>query len=172
MDVRTIDHVNLRIPTNGIENAVAFYGDRLDFGIERLDAYRGGNGSFFDVRLAPVYVIRLRPTEAFESSTGTNYNYVAVVVDSDIVSIKETLAAAGAPVANESQAPLGATGRAPAVYVDDPFGYRVELKAAVEYGTEASEPPRDALLRPNASRSTSTRIESRVHRVVRLPMAE
>ena len=51
-------------------------------------------------------------------------------------------------------------------------GYRVELKAAVEYGTEASEPPRDALLRPNASRSTSTRIESRVHRVVRLPMAE
>jgi hypothetical protein len=46
MDVRTIDHVNLRIPTNGIENTVAFYGDRLDFGIERLDAYRDGNGSF------------------------------------------------------------------------------------------------------------------------------
>ena len=36
--------------------------------------------------------------------------------------------AAGVDVEMELDAPLGATGRAPAVYVEDPFGYRSELK--------------------------------------------
>jgi len=132
MDVQTIDHVNLRIPTDGVEDAVAFYSDRLGFEIERLGAYRDDDGSFFDVRLAPAHVIHLWPTETFEPPTGDNYNHIAVIVEADIASIKETLTAADVSIADESEAPLGATGKAPAVYVDDPFGYRIELKAVVE----------------------------------------
>jgi hypothetical protein len=45
--------------------------------------------------------------------------------------VKERLAAAGVPVGSELESPLGATGRAPSVYVEDPFGYRMELKEPV-----------------------------------------
>ena len=132
MDVKSIDHVNLRIPADGIEEAVAFYGDQLELEIEGLKRYRDGEGAFFDVRLAPAHVIHLWPTDAFEPPTGNNYNHVALIVDADIASIKERLATADVSIANELEAPLGATGRAPAVYVDDPFGYRIELKTATE----------------------------------------
>ncbi|OYR64617.1 lactoylglutathione lyase, partial [Halorubrum ezzemoulense] len=38
---------------------------------------------------------------------------------------------AGVEVEKRLDSPLGATGEAGAVYVRDPFGYRVELKARV-----------------------------------------
>jgi catechol 2,3-dioxygenase-like lactoylglutathione lyase family enzyme len=128
MDVRSIDHVNLRIPEDGVDEALEFYRDRLGFGIEGLERYRDGDQPFFDVRLAPAHVIHLWPTDEFESPTGNNYNHVALIVEDDIEAVKERLSAAEVPVESELDSPLGATGRAPAVYVRDPFDYRVELK--------------------------------------------
>jgi len=132
MDVSTIDHVNLRIPPDGIDAAVDFYGDRLDFTIEGIERHERGEKPFFDVRLAPAHVIHLWPTSAFEPPSGDNLNHVALTVEVDIDAVKEHLAAAAVPIASEHESPLGATGRAPAVYVEDPFGYRLELKAAVD----------------------------------------
>jgi catechol 2,3-dioxygenase-like lactoylglutathione lyase family enzyme len=128
MDVRSIDHVNLRIPEDGVDEALEFYRDRLGFGIEGLERYRDGDQPFFDVRLAPAHVIHLWPTDEFESPTGNNYNHVALIVEDDIEAVKERLSAAEVPVESELDSPLGATGRAPAVYVRDPFDYRIELK--------------------------------------------
>jgi catechol 2,3-dioxygenase-like lactoylglutathione lyase family enzyme len=128
MDVRSIDHVNLRIPEDGVDEALEFYRDRLGFGIEGLERYCDGDQPFFDVRLAPAHVIHLWPTDEFESPTGNNYNHVALIVEDDIEAVKERLSAAEVPVESELDSPLGATGRAPAVYVRDPFDYRVELK--------------------------------------------
>ncbi|WP_299236191.1 VOC family protein [Natronomonas sp.] len=129
MNVRRIDHLNLRIPEDGVETAVRFYADRLGFGIEGLERYRDGEQSFFDVRLAPAHVIHLWPTAAFDPPEGNNYDHVALVVEADIAALKTALGEAGVVVENERQAPRGATGEAPAVYVEDPFGYRIELKA-------------------------------------------
>jgi len=129
MDVRTLDHVNLRIPPDGTEDALAFYRDRLGQPIEGLAAYRDGEQSFFDVRLAPAHVIHLWPTDAFEPPSGHNFTHVALTVDDGIRDLKPSLETAGVGVDREIDAPLGATGRAPAVYVTDPFGYRIELKA-------------------------------------------
>jgi catechol 2,3-dioxygenase-like lactoylglutathione lyase family enzyme len=129
VNVRTIDHVNLRIPADGTERAVEFYGSSLGFDLEGLEAHRRGEQSFFDVRLAPAHVVHLWPTDAFEPPSGDNYNHVALVVDADIASVKASLAAADVPIESELEEPLGATGRAPAVYVEDPFGYLIELKA-------------------------------------------
>jgi Glyoxalase/Bleomycin resistance protein/Dioxygenase superfamily. len=130
VNVSAIDHVNLRIPTDGVDAALGFYRDALGFTIEGLDHYRAGDRSFFDVRLAPAHVIHLWPTESFDPPTSENYDHVALVVEGDIDSIRADLEQADVSIQNEMQAPLGATGRAPAVYVEDPFGYTVELKTA------------------------------------------
>ncbi len=132
MNVRSIDHVNLRIPTEGVEAALDFYRDRLGFAIEGLDRYRDGDQSFFDVRLAPEHVVHLWPTDEFEPPSGNGYNHLALVVEADIEAVKEDLSAAEVAVESELESPLGATGRAPSVYVEDPFGYLVELKAGAD----------------------------------------
>jgi len=132
MDVRSIDHVNLRIPTEGVEDALDFYRDRLGFAIEGLDRYRGGGQSFFDVRLAPEHVVHLWPTDEFEPPSGNGYNHLALVVEADVEAVKGDLSAADVAVESELESPLGATGRAPSVYVEDPFGYLVELKAGTD----------------------------------------
>ena len=132
MNVTAIDHLNLRIPADGVETAVDFYGERLGFAVERLDAYRADEQSFFDVRLAPDHVLHLWPTESFDPPEGDNFDHVALLVDEEIDEIESALDEAGIGIVNRLDAPLGATGRAPAVYVEDPFGYRVELKTTVE----------------------------------------
>ncbi len=130
MEISTIDHVNLRIPADGVDPATEFYGERLGFGTEGVEAVRSAEQPFFDVRLAPEHVLHLWPSPEFESPSGNNYSHVALVVDGDVAAIRDHLAAANVEVERELSGPLGATGRAPAVYVRDPFGYQVELKAA------------------------------------------
>ena len=130
MQARHIDHVNLRIPEDGADDARTFYGDRLGFGIE--DAlYAAGEKPFFDVRLSATAVIHLWPTDSFEPPERTNYDHVAVVVEGSAAEIEAELEAAGVEVEKSLDEPLGAVGESPAVYVRDPFGYRVELKARV-----------------------------------------
>lgn len=129
MDVSTIDHINLRIPPDGIDIADEFYGDQLGFAIEGIERHNLGEQPFFDVRLAEAHVIHLWPTVEFEPPSSNNFNHVALVVDADIEAVKEHLATRDISIESELASPLGATGRAPAVYIDDPFGYRIELKA-------------------------------------------
>ena len=131
MDVRTIDHVNLRISADGLADARAFYADGLGFELEGVDRFEAGEKPFFDVRLAPEHVIHLWPTDEFDPPTATNYDHVALVVEADVETTTAALADAGIEVERTLDGPLGATGEAGAVYVRDPFGYRVELKEPV-----------------------------------------
>jgi catechol 2,3-dioxygenase-like lactoylglutathione lyase family enzyme len=130
MNVETIDHLNLRIPEDGVADALDFYGDGLDLEIEGLQRYESGEKPFFDVRLAPEHVIHLWPTPEFDPPEATNYDHVALLVTESIAEITEQLDSAGIEIETRLDSPLGATGEAPAVYIRDPFGYRVELKEA------------------------------------------
>ncbi|MFW5999882.1 MAG: VOC family protein [Halorubrum sp.] len=130
MKARHIDHVNLRIPEDGADDAREFYGERLGFGIEGA-LYAADEKPFFDVRLSATAVIHLWPTDEFERPTKTNYDHVAVVVEEPVEEIVAELTAADIDVEKTLDSALGATGEAGAVYVRDPFGYRVELKARV-----------------------------------------
>ena len=132
MNVRALDHVNLRIPEDGAEAARRFYVDGLGFELDNYDRFEAGDKPFFDVRLTPDHVLHLRPTDGFVEPDGTAYDHLALVVEEDIETVKDRLADAGIEVERELDAPLGATGEADAVYVRDPFGYRVELKEPVE----------------------------------------
>ena len=129
MNVRAIDHVNVRVPESRVDEAVEFYADTLGFEPEQLDAYRRGDRTLFSFRLGDTAVLHVRPVEEFSPPTGENYDHFALVVDETVEQIKDRLADAGVEIRREGN-PLGATGRAPAVYVDDPFGYVIELKEA------------------------------------------
>ncbi|MFB6089505.1 MAG: VOC family protein [Halobellus sp.] len=131
MNGTAIDHVNLQIPDDGLDAALAFYRDALGFEIVGMDRYESGDKPFFSVRLAPDAVIHVQPSAEFEPPTRTAYDHVAVRVDDTIEGIESTLDDAGVEIDRRFE-PLGATGVAPAVYVTDPFGYRIELKAERE----------------------------------------
>lgn len=125
--VQTIDHVNLKIPANGIETAIAFYRDIFGFKVENLDLYESGQKSFFSIRLANENVIHFRPVEDFEPPSGNNFDHTAILIEESIDDVKDLLSSNSIDIENESN-PLGATGTAPAVYVKDPFGYLLEIK--------------------------------------------
>ena len=127
MNARHLDHLTLRIPDDGEDAARAFYGETLGFPIEDA-SYRAGETPFFDVRLSPTAVVHLRPTTAFDSPSDASYDHLCVVVEESLEAIERELERADADVERTLDAPVGATGRAGAVYVRDPFGYRVELK--------------------------------------------
>lgn len=133
MHATAVDHIKLYIPSDGRDTAVAFYRDALGFGIDGMALYESGEKPFFSVRLAPGAVIHLEPDEHFEPAARTDYDHIAIRIDDTIDGIQRELAAADIEIDRRLD-PLGATGVAPAVYITDPFGYPIELKA--ERGTD------------------------------------
>jgi lactoylglutathione lyase len=133
MEATEIDHSKLYVPSDGRDTAVGFYRDALGFGIDGMERYESGEKPFFSVRLAPGAVIHIEPDEDFEPPARTGYDHIAVRIDDTIDGIERALAAAEVEV-DRRLTPLGATGTAPAVYITDPFGYPIELKA--ERGAE------------------------------------
>lgn len=127
MQVERIDHVNIRIPADRVEEAVRFYRDVLGFEPYKLDAYRDGERTSFFFRMGETALITIRPVESFRDPDDTNYDHCCLIVDATIAEVKERLEEHGIDIEREST-PLGSQGRAPAVYIRDPFGYRFELK--------------------------------------------
>lgn len=131
MQGRAIDHVNVKIPDDRVDDAVEFYRDALGLEPEQLEAYHNGDRTLFSFRISDTAVLHVRPVEPseYEAPSGTNYDHFAIVLDAEVDEIRKTIESADVEVRRTST-PLGATGRNPAVYVKDPFGYVIELKAA------------------------------------------
>jgi lactoylglutathione lyase len=125
-----LDHVNLRIAADGLDDARAFYADGLGFELENVDRFSDGDKPFFDVRLSPGSVLHLWPSEEFDrpGDGRENFDHICVRLDEPIDGIEETLDDARIAVENRLDDPLGATGTGPSLYVRDPFGYLIELK--------------------------------------------
>jgi catechol 2,3-dioxygenase-like lactoylglutathione lyase family enzyme len=128
MDVVAIDHLNLRIPAGEREQAVDFYGQKLGFDLEGLAAHDAGERPFFAVRLTEHSVIHLWPDPDFETPTDLNYDHVSIHLQASATEIRDRLESADIAVEDDREV-LGAAGSARALYVRDPFGYRLELKA-------------------------------------------
>lgn len=128
MEPSHLDHANLTIPEDRVDDAVAFYREALGFELEDLDAYRAGERPIFSVRLSESSLLHLSPSENFEPPEETNFDHVAIVVEDSMDAIQQQLSDAGIDVEREPRELKGATGSAPAVYVRDPFGYRIEIK--------------------------------------------
>ena len=130
MDVDGIDHVNLHVPDDRIDDAVAFYEGVLGWEAETLDAYRADETSLLTFRMADDCVLHTLPVDpaAFDPPDDGGYDHCAVRVNRSFESLERTLEAHGVELDARGER-RGATGVATAAYVYDPFGYRWELKA-------------------------------------------
>lgn len=126
MRAEVIDHVNLRIPRDGVDDAVWFYRDLLGFAAENLEGYRTGANTLFSFRPAQGCKINIRPVAQFEPP-GVNFDHFAVIVDSSSEELRAVLAKAGVEITRERDRSHLA-GAAVAVYIEDPFGYILELR--------------------------------------------
>jgi catechol 2,3-dioxygenase-like lactoylglutathione lyase family enzyme len=116
MGVRGIDHVQLAMPAGGEARATEFYEGLL--GIPRVPKpanLAGRGGCWFE---APATRIHLGVEEDFRPARKA---HPALLVEG-LEELVETLARSGATV--RSDEPLAGYER---VYVDDPFGNRIEL---------------------------------------------
>jgi catechol 2,3-dioxygenase-like lactoylglutathione lyase family enzyme len=122
-----IDHVNLRIPEQGVEEVLEFYRDLLGLESWKLEDYRENNRTSFFFKIGENALINMRPKEDFERPSGKSFDHFCIVKDLDIEELKQKAEEKGFKVLRTGE-PLGTQGRAPAVYLEDPFGYRIEVK--------------------------------------------
>lgn len=122
-----IDHVNIRIPEEGVNEALQFYRDLLGLKPWKLEEYRSGERTSFFLELGEDALINFRPKEDFERPSGKNFDHFCIVKDVDVDALKEEAKNRGYRVLRTSE-PLGTQGRMPAVYLEDPFGYKIEVK--------------------------------------------
>lgn len=127
----SIDHVNLRIPEREVEKALEFYGEFLGLETWKLEEYRKGERTSFFFRIGEEALLNIRPKEDFERPSGKNFDHFCILKDESIEDLKDRALGKGFEVLRENE-PLGAKGRAPAIYVEDPFGYMIEVKEARE----------------------------------------
>lgn len=130
MDVQAIDHVNLRIPADRVDDAVEFYEGVLGWEAETLEAYRADETSLLTFRMAEGCVLHTRPVDpaSFDPPDEGGYDHCAVRVDRSFASLARTLERQDVDLDATGER-RGATGVAESAYVHDPFGYRWELKA-------------------------------------------
>lgn len=133
MDILAIDHVNLHIPNDRIDDAVDFYEGILGWEAETLDTYRAGETSLLTFRMAEGCVLHTLPVDPdeFDAPDDGGYDHCAVRVDRSFESLEHALEGQGVELDAKGER-RGATGVAKAAYVYDPFGYRWELKAVGE----------------------------------------
>ena len=119
MHVRSIDHVQLAMPAGGEGQAEHFYGGLLGMTPVAKPAHLAARGGcWFESGAARIH---LGVDTAFHPARKA---HPALVVER-LAELVETLRAAGAEVSSDQ--PLEGFER---VYVDDPFGNRVELMEA------------------------------------------
>lgn len=126
MDAERIDHINLRIPKESVEEALNFYRDLLDFEPYKLEEYRSDERTSFFLRQGDV-LLNIRSKEDFERPDRKNLDHFCILVNDDIDELKDRLEENDVEVLRQGN-PLGTEGRAPAIYIRDPFGYVIELK--------------------------------------------
>lgn len=123
-----IDHVNIKIPEDGVDEAIEFYQEVLGFEPMNLEEFRNGERTSFFFRISGDAVINIRLEEKFEEPSDKNFDHFCITLDEKIEDVKETLEENDVEIVREGN-PLGAKGRGSGVYIRDPFGYKIELKA-------------------------------------------
>ena len=113
------DHIVLLSPDP--ERLVAWYAERLELEVLRIDEWRRGEVPFVSLRVSPTFLIDVVRGER----TGTNVDHLALeVTDADLDEL-----ATGFEVERGPMDLYGAQGVGRGFYTHDPDGNRVELRS-------------------------------------------
>lgn len=124
VDVVGLDHVVLNVAD--ARRAVEWYRDLLGLEVLRFDEWERGEVFFPSVRVDATTILDLLEVER----TGQNVDHVCLVIDGDV----DEIATSGRFDVVEGPATRwGARGDARAVYVRDPDGNTVELRAYADH---------------------------------------
>jgi glyoxylase I family protein len=118
MRVTGLDHIVLVTPDP--ERLIAWYRDVLGLPTERLEQWRAGEVPFASLRVDEGTIIDVLPGER----TGRNVDHLALVVeDADLDALAAEYGVAG------PKELFGARGQGRGIYLRDPDGTGVELRA-------------------------------------------
>jgi len=127
MRVTAADHINIKV--KDVDATLAFYQGVLGLEPDRLDDFREGKRPLFAFRVNESFIIHVFPDAEFERGAPGGYDHLALTVEgmapSDLVAfLKEK----GVAIEMQTERLWGARGDGWACYIQDPDGYRVELK--------------------------------------------
>jgi catechol 2,3-dioxygenase-like lactoylglutathione lyase family enzyme len=129
--VRALDHIVLNVAD--VDRALRFYADGLGLVPERLEEYRRGECPFPSVRVSADTIVDLFPPamrkDAPASGERANLDHFCLVVEEQLDTVQEHLAALGVAIENGPVRVFGARGTGTSVYVLDPDGTLVELRS-------------------------------------------
>jgi catechol 2,3-dioxygenase-like lactoylglutathione lyase family enzyme len=118
--VKGIDHVVVNC--SDVERSVEWYRDKLGLEPLRLEEFRRGEIPFVSLRISEGALIDLQPGER----SGVNVDHFSLHVEGDL----DQVAASGEfEVVAAPKRIFGARGHGPGMYVRDPDGNVIELKA-------------------------------------------
>ena len=123
-----MDHIVLAV--SDVERSLAFYTDVLGLPGERVDEWRAGKVGFPSLRLNADTLIDLQVRKPDGKPAGVNVDHYCLVLESvDWDELLPYLRERNVPIVTEPVSRWGAHGRATSIYLLDPDGNQVELRA-------------------------------------------
>lgn len=132
--ITELDHIVLNVAD--VDRSLQFYGDLLGLELLRVEEFRAGKVGFPSVRITGETIIDLSPLKSAEGQAAAapearreNLNHFCLVTDTtDLVAVRDELAAAGFPAHQGPVDRWGAHGTALSIYLKDPDGNTVEIR--------------------------------------------
>lgn len=129
------DHTNWRV--RDLQRSLRFYRDVLGLEPFGLEEYHSAERPIVSLRVAPTFILHLRPDPSFKPGPTGGYDHLALVVEgTDAEALAEYLGTSGVEVEQRLEGVVGAKGAGEALYVRDPDGYLIELKL---YGSSSPQ---------------------------------
>ena len=126
-----LDHAVLRVAD--VERALAFYVDILGCRPVRVEEWRHGEAPFPSVRVADASIldiVPLPPGETHAEPPRQRLDHICIAIEPcDLASLAAAMADAGIHVDGDPAGRFGARGVGDSLYVTDPDGLVIELKA-------------------------------------------
>lgn len=128
LGIVSLDHFVLNV--GDVERSLDFYAGILGLKPMRVEEFRRGDVSFPSLRVDANTIIDLfPPTMHGGAASGSNVNHICFVTERDLGDVAAELQARGVAIVDRMERNFGARGYATSIYVKDPDGNVLEIRA-------------------------------------------